>query len=200
MEADILCETLEQYLKAYEAVGNGYEVNFDEGEILVRQYAPPPSAEGWTNRRAILQELSYAGRRIEITDELYVTRLKKRKKTRMDVELDAAYLPVPVQEHRLQRPYFLRFVLLVDSGGGMILNQKAVSPDEDIADVILDMLEDLVERSGRPRGLHVRDDELGGVVADWCEKLDVKLKMDVSMPVLDEAIGSLMDFLGVDED
>ena len=199
-EAELLCEAFEQYTAALDDLAAGLKIDFRDGRSLTRKYSPPPMAEGWESYDIPLGKIQLSFEQVIITDELYVARMKRLKKTNTQLEIDMMYLPMPVQENKESRPYLPRFVMAVDCDTGLVLNQELMSPEDDTSNSVLTMISTLITSLGKPRCIYVRDHEMGNILRDLCDKLNIKLEHRMSMPVLDEAVVSLMGYLGFDED
>ncbi len=103
-KAALLIQALQNLAMALTYLIEGeLQVDFENGETLYRFYAP--EKELWLNRAEKLRRPDVRSR-LQVTDEVLIARLKKQKKTTARLEIDAPYLPLPVQEEKDARPFF----------------------------------------------------------------------------------------------
>ncbi len=193
MDAALLCETMEEYLTAYTALEQGeVAVDFFKGDALLRV-----QSDSWENKSLSLEQTLCQQEKVIITDELQIARLQRANKSEMNIELDVFYLPTPVQETKKMRPYYPQLILIIDPNSETICKQQIIANGRSASPVVIHQLEEFVGQWGLPNSVHVRDDQLANIVEDWCAKLGVKLIINGKMPTMNDAILSLMEYMGV---
>jgi len=192
-QAALMTEVLENLNAAYKYLIEGkLEVDFENGETLLRQYSPEQKA--WINTKAPIK-IPVIKRSLIIDNQILTTRLKKQKMTLVELELDMLYIPNPIQEKDDMIPWMPRIVLMADRQSGIILNQHILNKDTLAEEIIIETLEDYIMEHGRPSTIYVRNENIGCYLNDLCEKIKVKLVMDEDFLAVDEIFDSLMDYM-----
>ena len=114
------------------------------------------------------------------------------------LQVDLALLLSPVQE-KGKMGYFPFVLILVDKESGMVTGMAMLSPLPDLDSMYetlpQKLLEEITKLEARPERIELRSDLLLGLVEGalkeaWCMPVLVE-----EMPMMDEAIDSLMDHL-----
>ncbi len=109
-------------------------------------------------------------------------------------DIDTFPLSSPVKE--AEGIYYPRAVLVLDKASGMVLHVGAVKPDErdwnPVVDVILEAIESLGEV---PSVIRIRNSDLHSVLKPLQVPLGVRVRRVDSLPLMDEAIDSLSQWL-----
>lgn len=195
-QAALLVEALKNFLQSYHALAEGsVKVDFEKNETLVRQYDPEKKL--WFNTAREFPPFAVKYETVTLTDEIFIESLKKSKQSQGGLSLDLFYVPTPIQDKPGIRPYFPRMILLADDRSGMILDQKILSPKEEAAEELLNLLAGAIFKHGRPLTLRVRGDAVAAYVEDLCDKINVRLIKNQGIPVIDEYIDSMMEMLRI---
>lgn len=165
------------------------KVDFDAGETLTRWY--DPEKDMWMNA-VIPMPAPKMDRTLTLQDNLLLARLKRVKKTKIKLEIDSFYLPVPVQEDKDSPPLCAHMAFLVDKGSGYVLDQNLAGPDDPDYVVAPSMLLNYIQAHGRPAAVYVRSDWLGSLLRDTCKAVGVRLIEDEGVPVLDGVLDQFM--------
>lgn len=174
-EAALMEAVLSQYLKAYQGFCSGeVTVQFDQGEMLWRAYNPETKL--WRNECRTVPIPDIPLTVITVDEDETISRLRKVKQIKSQMALVAFYLPIPMRD-KGERPYYPRMVLLLDKSIGMICKQELMTPEDDFVSVLLEILDEFIFDFGRPKYLYVSS-ELYSLVADYCNKIGVKLEKD----------------------
>jgi len=190
-QAELLIQVLQNFVMALgHFLGGKIEVNFEEGETLLRFYSP--EKELWLNTAVKMPPRPVITPKLIVDDEMLTASLKKRKRNGASLELEVTYLPVPVQKHKEDRPFFPRMVLLMDSASKLPVGQHMAEKDDRIETDILDMLTAYIEKSGRPVSINVRDDRAGRYIEDFCRKVNIQLIDDKGVPAVDSLLEGLL--------
>jgi len=96
---------------------------------------------------------------------------------------------------RPQERYRPRMCLWVDQGTGMILHFELSEPMPSYLPLVVDSLAAVAERMGGvPRQIQLRDTKLAGELKQALEPSGIEVVVRESLPMLDEALTSLMEF------
>ena len=96
---------------------------------------------------------------------------------------------------RSQERYRPRMCLWVDQGTGMILHFELSEPMPSYLPLVVDSLAAVAERMGGvPRQIQLRDTKLAGELKQALEPSGIEVVVRESLPMLDEALTSLMEF------
>ncbi len=171
----------------------------DNGEeILIRTPTGKPGKLHWENRYEapdpekglIRYKMTY---RKDSCAE--VSRMPVAETT---LQVDLALLPSPVQE-KGKRGYFPFVLLMVHKESGLVSGMAMLSPLPDLDSMYESLpqklLEEIAKMEARPERIELSSDLILGLVEGalkeaWCKPVLVK-----EMPLMDEAIDSLMDHL-----
>lgn len=175
-----------------------YREGDDGEEILIRTPTGKPGNFHWENRyeapdpeKGIVRyKMTY--RRDSCAE---VSRMPVAEKT---LQVDLFLMPSPVQE-KGKRGYFPFVLLMVDKESGMVSGVSMLEPLPDLNSMYESLpqklLEEIAKMEARPERVELRTDLLFGLVKGalkeaWCMPVLVE-----EMPLMDEAIDSLMDHL-----
>lgn len=190
-EAELLAESLRNVEALCRCFLEGrLKPDFQGGETLVRSYSPEEKL--WVNAVAPMPPIQCPVYVLELTDELLLARLKKQRKTRTHIELDAFYLPMPVQESRELPLRAAGMAMLADRDSGMILDQRMISPEKVEEGGELDLLVGYIQTYGRPAAVYVRGERNACLLRDICGKIGVRLLSGMGMPVINECYGQIL--------
>lgn len=193
-EMELFIPALQHFIEAYKAFDKGtVDVDFDSGESLLRRYNK--ERDQWENVSFYNAPVIKSRMPLEITDELYIARLKKQKRTQIVLSLDIIFLPFSIQENSVEVPIYPRVLLLLDETNGKVLNQHILGIKEEESPLIRDTLSSYILKHGRPSCLRVRDDRVGCYVEDLCKKAGIDLIQNAGMPVMDDFAESLVDYM-----
>lgn len=170
------------------------EIDFEAGETLLRFYS---SQQGeWLNAAAPLPLGPHNEAYLEIQDEVLVARLKKQPRNTAKLELDAFYLPMPVQEKKTDAPRLPWMVVLADRPQRRPVDQHLLAPGETMENILADMLVQFILDEGRPAAVYVRDEQMGFLLEDTCKRIGIRLEVGKGMPAIDTLFEALTDFMG----
>lgn len=168
------------------------KVDFDAGETLTRWY--DSEKDMWMNAVIPMPALTME-RTLDLQDDLLLARLKRSKKTAVQLEIDSFYLPIPVQEDKHSPPVCTYLALLVDKNSGAVLGQNFAGPDDPDYLTAPSMLLNYMQEHGRPAAVYVRSDWIGSLLRSTCKAVGVRLVEDEGVPVLDNILEHLMGSL-----
>jgi hypothetical protein len=190
-DARLLIETLTQYLSAYSRLAGGeVSVDFGKGKALIHRY------EGGTwKTQAGDMPPTFLNSSIPNFKDSVLDSLLLKKKTTAVLEADLLYLPIPVGENEEGIPILARMSLLLDTKKGIVVGQDFPEPEKKRENLMLGMLLDYIEKSGRPKTLKVRDLWEEAIFRDLCHRLDIELIHSRGMPRIDELSKSLPQVL-----
>lgn len=190
-EADCLCRVMPHLLAACRCcMEGGYEF---KGDALM-WWAMEDGQ--WRASSMDQKKLRFELPAVELDMEKWAP-LKKKRKLRKSLELDAWYLPIPIQENRTAVPRALYMVTLLDRRAEMVLDERFAEEGENPDTARLDLLFSYIEKHGRPADLYVRDMWVAGPFIPVCELLEIKLHTGEPMDLTDDAFVTLLsDMVG----
>ncbi|MCL2774481.1 MAG: hypothetical protein FWD71_14220 [Oscillospiraceae bacterium] len=195
-QADVLIQTLKNFIPAFTDLRDGkVNVDFENGETLIRSYSA--EKDKWTNTVTRIEDVAIKVKipAVIINDGALIEALKKQKKNSAALELEAAYLPAPIQENKNEAPYLGKIVILSDKRTCMPLGQSLIKPGEPVDEAIINILAGYIRKYGRPASLYVRDDRTAAFVDDLFRKIDVKLIIGMGMPSTDAILTNMLGFI-----
>lgn len=196
-EAKVLQAVLQNFLILFQQFKSGQlTADFEFGEALRRRY--DPEVKIWVNEVIPLPSPDMR-RAVMVKNDAELTKFKKRKKTKTELEIDSFYLPIPIQENPQEAPFAGHITLIVDHKSGEPLSPYIPERDEIPEQIPTFMLASYIQRFGRPAVVYVRSEWEGCLLRDFCEKIGVPLKIG-SMRKLDAIVNSLMQFMGADDE
>ncbi len=190
-ECELLIDVFQNLFMSILAMDKGLIVDFDSGETLLREFSKKRNE--WINYAASIPEIPYVYDEIEIKDELLIKKMKSKKKTATEIECELFFPFFPIQESKVQRPYFPEMFVVADVNTEMIIYHEAVQPEDNKIQIVLDILIEYIMKNGRPKTIFVRDEKMAGIIADLCEKIDIKLVKLLNLPLIDDFILSMED-------
>lgn len=131
-------------------------------------------------------------------DEFAIAFLKRQSPQPLTVEVDTFInFETPIGE-RNERPYYPFVALMVESDSGYVLGIEILDSREGIGHIWSQLpgfvLHHLATADLRPRTLRVRSGMMFQLLEPLAEELDANLRQTPTLPALDEARDSLLDF------
>lgn len=168
-----------------------------KGHYLTR--VPEESDNGieWTDQWLVPAPLRRKEFTIPAVDEMRVQRVKQAHGKRRGGAWEADFFLTPgaIQEQKDQRPYYPYMLLWVDRGSGMVLPPEMASPGQQRAAFQEHFLTLLEQAPGMPKEVYVASAEAFVLLEPVAKLLGIKLHQSNRLPALEEARGSLMDYL-----
>jgi len=195
---DVEAEFIENVLKNLAAAINfmleeNLDVDFAGGEILYRKYDKEKNK--WENLAAPMPLVPLFSKKVFIEDELILQRLKKQERLKSQIEIAMFYLPVPVRDASVSRPFYPKIVLVADHISGSGLNQHLFDPQEKDPEILPGMLLEYITEFGLPETVYVRDDLTENYLSDICEKLNISLVVSPELPAVETMEADLIDYM-----
>lgn len=161
---------LEKVLELVDAVSSDkIKPNFEEGLV------PYAVLENGEYNIALSQLEVPQNRVLFIQDELLIQKLKRTKKNKNEIEIDAFYLATPIKDKHDERAYYPRMFLIADSKQGLIINQDMYQSKDDDADVIKNHLIEFITKYGPPNKIYNRNEDVFSIIVNLCEELKIEL-------------------------
>lgn len=183
-EVEAATEILKQLFMAIKAfVEQSFEVDFEGGETLARSYDPKEKLWYTFPAPLILPEREYPVPLIE--DQLIVSRLKKKKATVTELEIDPVILGTIVNDKKFDRPVMPQLLVVADHKKGMILWHEMLTPEDDEMQIVLGTVIEYIMQMGRPKSIFVRDKRTQAILSDLCGRIGVPIKVKGSLKAID---------------
>jgi hypothetical protein len=193
-EAELLIQVLQNLFVACKFLSDKkIKVNFDNGESLLHSYSQ--EKKQWLTTVTEKPPNTISTTYFIIEDELFIADIKKQKKNKQQIEFDIIYLPTPVQEHKKERPYLPRMFIMVGKESGFIFAHHIASPDEATEFIAIEIISAYIKKHGRPSHIHVRDEQTSRYIADFCQKIGVKLVEGEGLSTVDMIITEMLDYM-----
>ena len=113
---------------------------------------------------------------------------------KLDAQVAVIRMNTMIGETRAEA-YYPRMCLWVDAQSGMILSFEMVPPQEEYLSLVIDTLRKLPGKiGGLPKQIQLRDPRLARELRHALDQCPIEVVVRESLPTLDEAISSLMDF------
>ena len=131
-------------------------------------------------------------------DPAALAHLEKIPQTMSIVDVDFFWMPTPIGD-RGQRPYFPYTLLLMEPSTGIILGVETVvaapSPEEMWAAVPMRLVQVLANISLKPKTIRVLSPDLAAFLQPLTDRFDWNLKVETSLPQLENAKASLIGYI-----
>ncbi|MCL2415582.1 MAG: hypothetical protein FWD01_02110 [Defluviitaleaceae bacterium] len=190
-QADLLIDAMKNFIAAFtELSDRKIKADFDKGEIIARYYLSQKSE--WINAVSQLPPLHQKKGHLAIDNELLNAFKNIKKLEDTHLELETAYLPVPIQGDRDLKPILPRFVLMANRANMMLLAHHFIEKEDSVEECMIDMLFQYVQKMGIPSHIYVRDHRTAYYVGDFCEKLGIALVMSKGMPAANMLIDKMI--------
>lgn len=120
-------------------------------------------------------------------NEIVIHQIKKAPKSNISIQVDAAHAPAVLQEHPQDRPYYPIINLCVEEASMEVLSAVTYPEMKQNPEHILECVVEVCKEI-RPKEIIVRNHTIEWVLADFCNKSDIKLVIRERLPELDEVI------------
>lgn len=131
-------------------------------------------------------------------DPAALAHLAELPQTMAIVDVDFFWMPAPIGE-RGQRPYYPYTLMLIDSKRGMILGADTVvadpSPEDMWAAVPMRLVQALAKINLKPKTIRVLSPDLAQFLRPLTDRFDWDLKVEDSLPQLENAKASLISYI-----
>ena len=187
---DSMIAVLGQYIEAYLYWLTLPKQDDPDADIIIRRFYSVEK-EQWENIYDTINSIECKTNKVTITDDLFVSRLKKQKLILQSIEYDCVYLPFQIREKKSDRPVMPWILLLADRKSGYVLNQHMGSPQDSIANAVLGMITEYINKYGRPTDIYIRDEWMAEYTEDFCKKIGIKLHVKKTMHAMNRIITQL---------
>lgn len=182
-EVEILIEIYHQLILAIEDItSERVNVDFDEGQVVHRQYDPFTNA--WFS---IVEKLEWSVEQL-LPPTIYpeiIEEINQLSMTNEHFEIDIIHTPIVADQKEGQRQGIVRFVLLADHKSGFIHKHELVHLEHNSQDMLLTVIIEGILQLQRPKQIWVRDDLSEAVLRPLCEKTGIKIKVSQKLKSID---------------
>lgn len=193
-EAELMIMALEGLAEALQQMQQAsIDVDFEGGETLYRQYDEETGA--WQVFAAAMPPIPLTAGQILIDDEPLIAELLQRQQTATQLELELFYIPVPVEDERVPKPFYPRMALLADRQSGEMLDQCMLEQLDKNSEVLMGILLQYIFEFGRPTAIFVRDDKTEAIFWDLCRRLDIQLATSIQLPAVETIEEDMIQFV-----
>jgi len=193
-EADLMARALEGLGAALQVMQtDSLEVDFDGGETLFWQYDEASGA--WRVFTAPMPPIPMTSGRVIIEDEPLLAELLQREQTEAQVELELFYIPVPMEDERVPKPFYPRMAVLADRQSQEMLDQQMLELQDKNSEAMIGLLLQYILEYGRPASVFVRDDIAESLLWDLCTKLNIQLEISSQLPAVEAIEADMIQFV-----
>lgn len=205
-ELDLLCLAAEQVLEVaprFEHDPAQLELlnrrGMERHEFLVRERVHRDAREGWEERLETVKRppARFIAPRL---DSVLMQRVAKGSPVENALEVDVFPLPEPCQDTAGQRPYFPYTVAVVEASEGFALACELLTPlptlDAVYEKLPATVLKVLADQEVIPREIRVRTPQIAALLESACRQLDVDIKIQPTLPHVEELEASFRAFQG----
>ena len=183
-EVELLAVALENLHMMLRAIyEQKLDPEFDKGKTLVRWYEPK---DKMYHTHPLEFEMPIGVILVSVAtvheSDLMKT-IRSMPKEDYTIELDWSYAEIVYTDDE-GRKTFPKLLLSVDPKSGYILFSEMLHPKYDQPEVVLDALTDIIEWHGKPSKISICDEEIKGILSDFCNKIDVELAVTKSLKAL----------------
>lgn len=177
-------ENLHMMLRAVHEQGLNPE--FDKGKTLMRWYEPKDKLYYTHPFDIDISNDVISHPVVTVQENDWMRQVRSMKNADYSVELDWSYLDV-IYDDVDGRETFPRLLLAVEPQNGFIIFNEMLSPSQNHPRILFNMLGLFVERYGKPAEIIICDDDLHGILADVCSKVNIKLTKKKKLPAIQKA-------------
>jgi len=192
-EAELTIAALQNFAMAFIAyLKQDRKIDFEGGETILRFF--DSGTDLWFNSVVEMPPVPFIRPKLMITDDLLIARLKKKQKIRAKLGFAMTYLPVPIQD-RNERPKIPRMAVLIDLADEKIIDHTLDTETEFVGKAITEMLSQYITECGIPTSITVQNGNTGCFIADFTEKLGIKLVEDKDFSAANNVISVIMNMM-----
>ena len=176
----------ETLLVAGQIINGQLELDFGHGRSILRYSEGKNGQLEWYSQEIQLMVPTLSYRPVTISDDVLFQKLKRAGSMGdVTLQVDTCYVPSAVQESKGERPYMPRIFVLADRSSGMLLDCETFENISDDANVTLSRLIDFCLERGLPKEIQIRGELMEAILADFCKKAGIKLKVVKRLPTID---------------
>ena len=174
-EVDLLTVAFENLQMMLLAIyTQGLDPEFDKGKTLLRWYEPKDKLYYTHPFEINIPEGILTHPVVTVQENDWMLEVRSMPKADYSVELDWSYVEV-IYDDDDGRETVPRLLLAVEPKNGYVLVNTMLSPTHNQPGIIFNMLDQFVDRYGKPSELLICDDDLKGILTDVCKKVGIKL-------------------------
>ncbi len=161
----------------------GVELAYDEGCTLLRWYSEKDELY-YTHSMPVPLPKGCSYPCITVQENDTLREVKKSPRTDWVLDIDWFYFnDIDEYGDELIVP---RMVLFADHTSGKLLGKLCITVVHDVAGLIVNKWDEIYRKYGKPKEIHVCEEELKALLAIFCKKIKVKLVRDETLPACDK--------------
>lgn len=185
-ELDLLIEAFGNLIMMLRAVyEHGVAPDFSNGDALVRWYEKKDDLYYTHPFKIDIDSKVINKRNLIFEENEHLRKIRAKSNERYSIEMDWAYLD-EICEYNGRKIVPL-LLLAVDKENGYILDNGMLSPDATKHVAVVNMLDGIMQKCGKPTEILVCDEEIKCILADICKKIGVKLSVKKRLPEIKRA-------------
>ena len=123
-------------------------------------------------------------------------RLRTTETGNIVLEIGWSYLNTAVTDND-GRDAFPLLLLMADTNTGIVLETELITPSVHKENVLIDKLEKVIAAYGKPKEIRYRENDIAGILNDFCRIIDVKRTLRKTLPAIDRAKKEMMSNMGL---
>lgn len=187
-DVELLTAGLVSLLEAAKLLGDT-TVDADTQTVVYQKQ----NGEGNVTVSAFDQSLK-APKAFVIKDDFFVARLKRLKRNGRCVEIDICFMNTPVGGNLGPVPFFPKLCVIADVDEGSIADQCIFEEASDEEETFFAFLTQYFNENGLPRKIHIRENTIGYLLTDLCEKLSITLVENKQLGIVDDFLNMVGGF------
>lgn len=183
---------LKHVYMAIQELKNGIKVDFDNQKTLMRKF-------DMDKNKWITCEEDFTIPCVEyevpvLKDQLLLKKLERQYKNDAVLELDTVYLNSSINDKGYDKPIIPVLLMMADASTGMVLSQNMITPDEDLMGNMIGTVINYINQLGKPEKIVVRDEYIGNILLDICDKIGVDIILSPKLHVIDGFVESIGNY------
>jgi len=189
-ECVFLTHALRQTVVVAREIADGkVDIDLEQGKTILRRSKKKNGQLQWFSTEIQLNFPRIRYFPVEIKDDLLIQRIKRAKRLGDDpLQADICYLPFPVQEKSVERPFFPRIFILAEENSGLIIDFETYQNVKEDANVVLNKLIGICLEKGVPKEIQVRSEKMAAILEDLCQRAKIELAMVETLSSIDQAL------------
>ena len=195
-EIDLWINALENLVMMLRAIyHDGVDPHFEEGETFLRWYNSEDKLYYNHSFKIDIPDSNIGHPCVTVKENDLLIKVRNMKSAGFNLELDWSYLNEIFVDSD-GRETFPLAIMGVDSENGYILASEMLSPTHNHPNMVFNLFDSVIMKYGKPKEIHIRDEDLKGILADVCQKVGIKLVMKKRLSKINTALKELVAQLG----
>lgn len=190
-DVDFLLSCMSEFVMMVIALyEKGMLANMKKGDIVIRWYDEKTKLfMNHCTPDTFPKTIEYP--RITLKTTKKADEIKRSAASDFSYEMDWSYLFMPTENNG--DVFIPQLLLLIEKKSGFIVTGELLSPEQNKIGIVLSVLENVLEKYGKPKELFVCDNEMLSLTEDFCRKFGIKLTKAKTLPEIKKARKSFLN-------